>query len=109
MATARVLDPELVRFVRERLPALRARFAPEHLVLFGSRARNEAGPDSDIDLLVVSSAFREVKRPLRASEVLLALRYPGAVDALCFTPEEFAHLRQQPGLVATACEEGIWL
>lgn len=28
-------------------------FDPQQVVLFGSRARGEAGPDSDIDLLVV--------------------------------------------------------
>jgi predicted nucleotidyltransferase len=28
-------------------------FQPRRIVLFGSRARGEAGPDSDIDLLVI--------------------------------------------------------
>ena len=30
--------------------------APERIVLFGSRARGDAKPDSDLDLLVVSRA-----------------------------------------------------
>jgi predicted nucleotidyltransferase len=29
------------------------RFEPEQVILFGSHARGEAGPDSDVDLLVV--------------------------------------------------------
>ena len=33
--------------------------APMRLVLFGSRARGEARPDSDIDLLVALRALRE--------------------------------------------------
>jgi hypothetical protein len=32
---------------------LSAHFAPQRVTLFGSAARGEAGPDSDIDLLVV--------------------------------------------------------
>jgi len=29
------------------------RFRPERVILFGSHARGEAGPDSDVDLLIV--------------------------------------------------------
>jgi uncharacterized protein (DUF433 family) len=35
------------------LDAVAAHFDPIQVILFGSRARGEAGPDSDIDLLVV--------------------------------------------------------
>ncbi len=31
------------------------RFRPERIILFGSHARGDAGPDSDVDLLVVMS------------------------------------------------------
>ena len=34
---------------------LRAAYAPERIHLFGSRARDEAGEDSDYDFLVVVS------------------------------------------------------
>jgi uncharacterized protein len=37
----------------ELLDAVVAHFHPVQVILFGSRARGEAGPDSDIDLLVV--------------------------------------------------------
>ena len=36
---------DLVRRIAER-------FSPDKIILFGSRARGDAGPDSDIDLLV---------------------------------------------------------
>ncbi len=35
------------------LDAVVAHFHPQRVILFGSRARGDAGPDSDIDLLVV--------------------------------------------------------
>ena len=43
-----VLD-DLVRRIAER-------FSPDKIILFGSRARADAGSDSDIDLLVLFSA-----------------------------------------------------
>jgi predicted nucleotidyltransferase len=62
-AQAAAID-ELVRRIAER-------FSPERIILFGSRARGDARPDSDIDLLVL---FREVEDPrARAAELYEAL------------------------------------
>jgi hypothetical protein len=41
-----------IRILHEALPGLKDRFGILELALFGSVARNEAGPDSDVDLLV---------------------------------------------------------
>lgn len=38
--------------LRSQLPELRAEYAVESLAVFGSTVRDEAGPESDIDLLV---------------------------------------------------------
>jgi hypothetical protein len=43
---------ELLQIVRGALPELRVRHGVLHLDLFGSFARGEAGPDSDVDFLV---------------------------------------------------------
>ena len=40
-----------LRLLSEALPDLKRRFAVARLGLFGSVARNEAGPDSDVDIL----------------------------------------------------------
>lgn len=42
---------EVIRILRQNEPALRAR-GVEHLALFGSIARDEGRPDSDIDVVV---------------------------------------------------------
>lgn len=39
--------------IDEMVRRLVARFDPEKVILFGSRARGDARPDSDVDLLVV--------------------------------------------------------
>lgn len=43
---------EYRRILRQHLPLLRERYAVESLGVFGSYARGEAGPNSDLDLLV---------------------------------------------------------
>ena len=43
--TRRHIDRMVRRIVRK--------FQPEQVILFGSQARGDAGPDSDVDLLVV--------------------------------------------------------
>lgn len=43
---------ELRRVLRDHMPVLRKRYGVKSLGLFGSYVRGEAGPDSDLDLLV---------------------------------------------------------
>lgn len=45
---------------------------PEAIVLFGSSARRTAGPESDVDLLVIEET--RLRRTQRARRYLLALR-----------------------------------
>ena len=74
--------------------ALLAVGQPERIILFGSRARGDARPDSDFDLLIVqagqpgSSRWQEL-RCFRQS----LRRFPIAKDLLLFRPEEFEYWR----------------
>lgn len=43
---------EVMLILNAALPELRHRYAVKDIAVFGSVARNEAGPDSDVDLLV---------------------------------------------------------
>lgn len=52
--------PAIVAQLRELMPELRARFGVDRLSVFGSYARGEATPDSDVDILV---AFCASARP----------------------------------------------
>jgi hypothetical protein len=64
----------------ELLDPVVAYFQPRRVILFGSAARGEAGPDSDIDLLVVldDDAPKE-KLSYRAG---MEARRPGGRDSL---------------------------
>lgn len=60
---------------------------PEKIVLFGSYARGNATPDSDVDLLIVmETADPPVERYLAVSRLLRPRPFP--VDILVKTPEE---------------------
>lgn len=77
------------------------------LILFGSQATGQAGPESDVDVLVVSPAFRGKTHIGRASETWRCWELPHAVDFLCYTPEEFETLRGQVSIVREALEGGV--
>jgi predicted nucleotidyltransferase len=100
-------DERLERFRAEFLPKLVERFHPTLVIAFGSRTRGEGLRYSDLDLLIVSESFRDIRwldRPVLVHE---ALDINFGVDLLCYTPEEYHRKRQELGIVRTASEEGI--
>jgi len=74
---------------------------PVKVILFGSRARDDAGAESDVDLLVIE---REVKdryaEMLRLNEALRGLIL--AVDVLVIGQKDFEEWSQTPGSVYRA-------
>ncbi|MGD0090807.1 MAG: nucleotidyltransferase domain-containing protein [Planctomycetota bacterium] len=74
------------------------RFHPDQVILFGSYARGEAGPDSDVDLLVVmpvAGSKREKQLQVRMS--LPSVRLP--VDVIVTRPEDFAWRKDVVGTI----------
>ena len=65
-------------------------FEPERIVLFGSRARGDARPDSDVDLLVVMSDGTDETRATIAIHALLHTM-PLPKDVVVSTPSAIAH------------------
>lgn len=74
------------------------RFAPEKVILFGSHARGEAGPDSDFDLLIVMQPKgRKSAQELEILKSLRAFRVPA--DVIVTTPVDFAWRSEIPGTI----------
>jgi predicted nucleotidyltransferase len=69
---------------------------PQQIILFGSRARGEHGPHSDLDLLIVQES--ELPRPQRYAQVRRLFWGMGIpMDILVYTPDEFARYQDIPG------------
>jgi uncharacterized protein len=62
-------------------------FAPEKIILFGSQARGDAGPDSDVDLLVVLQAC-ENRKAATISMMKLVADLPIGKDIVVTTSHE---------------------
>ena len=79
---------------------------PEKIILFGSAARGETGPDSDLDLLVVKSGVAHRRRlAQRIYRCLVGLEAP--VDVLVVTPEDVEAFKDEPGtIIGPALREG---
>jgi predicted nucleotidyltransferase len=103
----RLQEPELLR----RMVDIIVREAdPDAIILFGSRARGDARPGSDIDLLVIErepfgpgrSRIKEAARLYRALGDL-----PASKDLLLYSRDEVAGRRSTPNhVVARAYREG---
>ena len=69
MGKQAVSKSETLALLREHKPVLTERFGVVDLALFGSTVRDEAGPDSDVDILVT------FKRPLGSKQYFGAWHY----------------------------------
>ena len=80
------------------------RFHPNRIVVFGSHARGEAGPDSDLDLFIeMETSRRPPERAIEVSEVF-GLR-PWPMDIVVYTPEEVRRLRDVKGSLLSMIEK----
>jgi predicted nucleotidyltransferase len=79
---------------------------PRRIIMFGSAARGTMGPDSDLDLLVITQG--PVHRRQLAQRIYRRMIGVGqAVDVIVATPEDIERYGQSLGLVyRPALEEG---
>ena len=101
-----MLDSAVQGKIDEMVRRIVERFHPEKIILFGSHARGTAGPDSDVDLLVVMNV--RGSRRQKATEIDLALSDRGMpLDLLVVTPEQFDRDRDMIGtVIRPAAREG---
>jgi predicted nucleotidyltransferase len=95
------------RLLQEIVERLVDALHPERIYLFGSRARGDARPDSDYDLLVVvpESGLSPRQRDVLAFRALCGVGV--AKDVIVYTPEEFTWRSHAPSsLPAAVLREG---
>ena len=103
-STATARTPQ--ELIQEMVRRIVQRFSPDRIILFGSRARDAAGPDSDVDLLVVMEcAGSPRQQTVEIRKTLAGLRAPK--DVVVVTPEFFERYRNVVGTVVwPAVREG---
>ena len=98
-----VVDQELIDDVVRRIVE---RFHPKRIVLFGSQARGEAGPESDIDLFIeMESDLPPIDRMVEVAKLFDTRRW--GLDVAVYTPAEVeAHRGRISNLLAYVEAEG---
>lgn len=80
------------------------RFHPKRIMVFGSHARGDAGPDSDLDLFVeMDTPRRPPDRAIEVSEIFGLRSWP--MDIVVYTPEEVRRLRHVNGTLLSVIEK----
>jgi len=82
------------------------RFQPRQVILFGSHARGDTTPDSDVDFLVIMPfSGSRLDTCIEIRKVLFGFGVPK--DVMVLTPEEFERHKDLPGTIAyPAAHEG---
>lgn len=94
------------RAVQTMVRRIVRQFHPDRVILFGSHARGKAGPDSDVDLLIVMPVEgQKHKKQLQIRVALHDIRVPK--DIIVTTPEDFEWRKEIPGTIEyPAAREG---
>jgi len=105
LRTAEAMQEE----IRKMVDRIVERFQPDKVILFGSHARGEADPDSDIDLLIIMPV--EGSRREKAIQIGVALHdIRAAKDIIVTTPENFEWRKEIPGTIERPADrEGVVL
>ena len=94
------MNNELISIMTERIVHA---FHPVQIILFGSHARGDSHPQSDVDLLVVFSELADKRKT--AVDLRRALAdLPVAKDILVTTPEELERQRDWVGTVLRSAQ-----
>lgn len=77
------------------------------VLIFGSYARGDIGPESDLDLIVVRDTSLE--RGQRDDDIRAHLRLGVAYDLVTLTPSEYERLTRERSFYEQARREGVWI
>ena len=95
----KALKNELIRVVEEL-----KKTGVKRIILFGSLAKDEIGPASDIDLLVVQETKKRFIERLVELYEFINPKY--ALDLLVYTPSEFEEMKKKSIFVKQILREG---
>lgn len=98
--TMKVVDDELIEHITQTIVEY---CNPRRIILFGSYARGDAGPDSDIDIFVEMET-RSRHRSIDKIHRIFGLR-EWAMDVIVYTPADVRKWRGQVGTMLYVIEK----
>lgn len=114
MAESRDLDKleipeEIKKILKDFVVKAKENLGDVEIYLFGSYAKGDWLHDSDVDLIVVSSAFKNIDmgKRYRITRELLPTKI--SVELLLYTPEEFEKMKEKSIILQDAMEYWIKL
>lgn len=78
-------------------------------LVFGSYATGRVGPESDLDVMVLTTLPAAGDPGLRHAIIARRLALDVSCDLLVYEPAEFERLVEERAFVAQARREGIWI
>lgn len=105
----RITDRNVTEWIGCFVAAVAAKYDPEKIILFGSRARGDHLSDSDVDILIVSNQFEGTNWLKRIMDVSLLWNGLVTLEPICYTPAEFEEKKKLIGIVNEAVREGVEL
>ena len=114
MKKKKIADKKVNDFVQKYIDKIKEAYEPQQIWLWGSRAYGTPHEYSDIDLIVVSESFANVRFIQRMPSFLRKLGLVTdtsveVLDVLCYTPEEFERKKSQISIVREVVNKGIRL
>jgi len=97
---------EVIKLIKKFRDGIKS-LSLDKMILFGSYARNKQSEDSDVDLLVVSDDFENIKSFKRAKDLYLDWDVDVDVDFVCLTNKELKKKRNEVGIISEALKEGV--
>lgn len=93
-AENKIVREEILQEIVRRIVAA---VHPQKIILFGSAARGETGPDSDLDLLVIKSCRHRRETARRIRRKLIGIGVPK--DIIVAIPEDIERYKDAIGLI----------
>ena len=88
--------------MEEAVAVIAREYQPEKIILFGSRAKGDARPDSDYDFIIVKKTDeRWIRRSLAIPDVDIR------ADFFVYTPEEFEQMKDSSIFMVDALKNSI--
>jgi len=85
----------LIDLICDYISRVDAEYRVEKAYIFGSTAKGNRLEESDVDLIIVSKAFRGMPLPERLYSLYKLWNHPIDLQVLAYTPEEYKEASQR--------------